>query len=123
MKSELSDSEFLIMEYLWKYPEGKTFAEIQDYLCSACGKEWKKQTVNTFLSRMIDKELVKRVKVEKHHRYLPLCDVTEYRQLEAKLLLDRNYGGSLGTFVSALAGSKGLCNEQYEELMHILKGE
>ena len=53
-ESGMSQSESLIMDYLWKEGTGKTFAQIMAFLGNKAGKEWAKQTVNTFLRRLID---------------------------------------------------------------------
>lgn len=123
MKAELSESEYLIMEYLWKCPQGGAFNDIQDYLCKECGKDWKKQTINTFLSRMVDKGLVERNKNGKNCTYVSICDKESYKQLEARQYLNRYYDGSVGAFMSALTGGAGLNDEEYSELMNILRGE
>lgn len=49
IKYEMSESEQMIMDYLWEHPEGKLFPEIVEYLNTTYQKEWAKQTINTFI--------------------------------------------------------------------------
>lgn len=56
MRNVLSDTEFYILQYLWSLETPTTFAEILVHFTEE-GKTWKKQTVNTFLSRMIQKDI------------------------------------------------------------------
>ncbi len=52
----MSRSEALIMDYLWEEgTNGKMFSEFMAYLSNNTEKVWAKQTVNTFLRRLIDK--------------------------------------------------------------------
>ena len=65
---EMSQSESLIMKFLWK--EGaKSFLEIMTFLNEEKGKEWKKQTVNTFIKRLSDKGLITADETEKNRIY------------------------------------------------------
>lgn len=56
----MSRSEALIMDYLWEEgTNGKMFSEFMAYLSNNTEKVWAKQTVNTFLRRLIDKGLIR----------------------------------------------------------------
>ena len=52
MFSALSNSELLIMQYLWQQNVPQTFSQIKEYFAET---GWKKQTINTFLIRLIQK--------------------------------------------------------------------
>lgn len=58
IKYLISESEYLIMEYLWNHEEGKMFGDIVTYLNETCQKNWTKQTINTFIKRLKDKGLI-----------------------------------------------------------------
>ena len=64
MSSHLSKTEYRIMEYFWSTGEKYTFGELMKYFNEEEDKNWKKQTLNTFLSRLIDKGLLERKKEE-----------------------------------------------------------
>lgn len=45
----LTNTERVLMELLWKEAKPVTFREILDVATKEWGKEWKPQTLNTFL--------------------------------------------------------------------------
>lgn len=126
VKYLISESEGKIMEYLWEQNEGKLFSEIMDYLSNKCGKNWKKQTVNTFIKRLSDKGLIcskngKNSKIGK--LYYPALSYAEYKQGEAKDILDELYQGSVYRFISALSGGHKLDQDTADTLKKILEEE
>ena len=62
MSSHLSKTEYEIMEYFWGMGDKYTFGELMKYFNENLDKNWKKQTLNTFLSRLIEKGLLRRNK-------------------------------------------------------------
>lgn len=56
MFQQLSDTELMIMEYLWSQNIPKTFSEIKAFFEATTNKNWKKQTLSTFLLRLVKKE-------------------------------------------------------------------
>lgn len=112
---EMTQSESLIMHYLWR--EGaKSFVEIMTYLNEEEGRDWKKQTVNTFIKRLTDKGLVVADETGKNRVYYAAVTNTEYEQGKAVKLLNDYYGGSIGCFLSALTGGKGIDKKFADEL-------
>ena len=117
----ISESESIIMEYLWKQEEGKTFGDITEYLNTTCQKEWKKQTINTFIRRLMEKGLIVSQNAVKRKVYYPAMSYLEYKQGEAKDFLGEFYGGSVKTFLSAFSGGGKLDEETANELKEILE--
>lgn len=117
---EMSQSESLIMHYLWR--EGaKSFVEIMTYLNKEEGRDWKKQTVNTFIKRLTDKGLVTADETGKNRVYYAAVTNTEYEQGKAMKLLNDYYGGSIGSFLSALTGGKGVDKRFADELRSMVE--
>lgn len=117
---EMSQSEGLIMHYLWR--EGaKSFVEIMTYLNKEEGRDWKKQTVNTFIKRLTDKGLVTADETGKNRVYYAAVTNTEYEQGKAVKLLNDYYGGSIGSFLSALTGGKGVDKRFADELRSMVE--
>ena len=80
VKYLISESESMIMEYLWKQEEGKTFGDITEYLNTTCQKDWKRQTINTFIKRLTEKGLLVSQNTVKKRVYYPAMNYTEYKQ-------------------------------------------
>lgn len=83
-----SEAELEVMEKLWDH-EGAIKPSQLLALFEEDGKAWKRQTLNTFLSRLDDKGLVKR----ENRLVKPLYGREEYYSIQMKALLDRMYGG------------------------------
>ena len=62
MRTRLSQTEHEIMEFFWDAQKEYDFKELMQHFNEEGGKEWKKQTLNTFLSRLLDKGLLERKK-------------------------------------------------------------
>jgi len=119
---EMSQSESLIMHFLWR--EGaKSFVEIMTFLTTEKGKEWKKQTVNTFIKRLSDKGLITADETGKNKVYHAAVTEAEYEKGKAKKLLHDFYGGSVYSFLSALTGGQGIDKKTAEDLRSIVEKE
>ena len=119
---EMSQSESLIMKFLWK--EGaKSFVEIMTFLNEEEGKEWKKQTVNTFIKRLSDKGLIAADETGKNRVYHAAVTDVEYEKGKAEKLLHDFYGGSVYSFLSALTGGKGIDKKAADDLRAIVEKE
>ena len=58
MNFDISGSEKEVLEYLWENPQGMRSRDILSYFNENKNKDWKKQTLNTFLLRLTEKGLV-----------------------------------------------------------------
>lgn len=120
IKYEMSECEQKIMEYLWEHEEGKGFSEIMEYLNDSLGKDWKKQTINTFIKRLTDKGLVTPQRNRNVNIYFATMNQQQYRQGEAMSYLEEKYDGSIVNFLTALTGGKALEHNTVESLSKLL---
>lgn len=120
---KLSQSETLIMNLFWKTNHPLTSKDILNYYTEH-GKTWKIQTINTYLTRMIEKGLLRKidsVKKSKNCIYEALISKEEYEKIVAKDLLNKHYNGSIYNFFAALTGKHKLSKEETEEIEKLLK--
>ena len=96
MKQDITPAEQAIMNVLWESKHWITINELIEYF-EHLGKEWKRQTVNTYLTRLIEKGLV----VKNGRKYIYAY-------------------GSLKKFVAALSDSHSLKSEDIKELKEYL---
>ena len=120
---EMSMSESLIMDFLWETDKGMTFSEISDYLNNELKKDWKKQTINTFIKRLTDKNLISAKRTGKNKIYYAALTKREYEKGHAQKLLDDFYNGSISKFLTALTGGKKIDREFADELRDIINKE
>ena len=77
MKYNLSEAEYEIMKFIWEQGDNIGFNDIMEYTQKK-GHTWKKQTVQTFLTRLIDKGVLKAEKVGNKRYYSPSTTETEH---------------------------------------------
>lgn len=115
--SALSDTEWRIMQSLWRGGEPMSVREILDDLKDA----WSVHSVNSFLKRMEGKGAVK-IHDGRPIRYSAALDREEAVQEETNDLLGRVYGGEKLLMIQCAVNASPLSDEEREELIRILKG-
>ena len=115
--TELSHSEWLVMEELWKSPH--TLMELVALLGDSVG--WSKSTVATMVRRMEEKGIIGYREKGRAKEFDPILSRKIVTERETTSLLQRAYNGSLGLLVSAMAHSKGLTQADIDELYEILR--
>lgn len=115
-KYYIPESERMVMEKLWKMPEGVKQPELLG-IFNEEGIPWKRQTLNTFISRLEGKGLVHRQNGVVAASY----DEAGYNCLQMKDAIDRLYGGKLTNFVAAFSRENMLSREDEDELLRMLE--
>ena len=109
-KFSLTETENEVMEFFWNN-EGKfAFGEIYDYFTKEKNKTWKKQTVQTFITHLIQKGALANEK-------------DEYMQKWTENFLDETFDGSIKKFLSTLSGGNGLDEKTVTELREFLNND
>lgn len=115
----LQKSEWILMEKLWE-ESPRTIMQLFHSLEIDPG--WSKSTVNTMLSRMVEKDLIYYEQGEKAKQYYPKVKREEAALAETESLLERAYKGSVGMMMSALLKRRSFSKDEIDELYDILKG-
>ncbi len=115
---DMSASEWEVMEKLWDYEEGIKQSELLA-LFEADGKEWKRQTLNTFLTRLENKGLVKR----ENRIAKPVHSREEYSNMQMKTVIDHVYGGKLSSFVAAFSKRNKIEESDAKALIDLLENK
>lgn len=118
----IGDAELEIMKVIWKSKEPITSLDI--------GKEvedkgWKKTTIATFLTRLVEKGALSADKQGKLYYYSPLISEKEYRKSQTKNLISSLYNGSVKDFAVSFFEEQKLSDRDIQELKAIFedKGE
>ena len=112
----VSDSEMEVRKMLWRQKEGIKQSQLLD-LFTKEGKEWKRQTLNTFLSRLETKGLV----IRERGLVRAAVEEEEYNFSQAQNAIDNMYSGKLSNFVAAFIRRNAVNKEDLEELNVYLK--
>ena len=113
---KLSETEMEIMQIIWTSNHPITSGELLDIFAQQKGKEWKGQTIATFLARLVEKGVLTSVKQGRANIYKPRMSPEEYRSQEAKSLLETLYEGSVKNFLATLYDGKKLTKDEMTEL-------
>lgn len=114
-RQPISDSELELMRIVWARGGRARFAEVMEALV-AQEKEWKANTVLTFLSRLVEKEMLAVEKRGRLNIYVALLREEDYADSQTRSFLDRIYGGNAGRLVSSLLKQDCLTADDLEEL-------
>ncbi|MBU8878851.1 BlaI/MecI/CopY family transcriptional regulator [Bacillus sp. FJAT-29790] len=112
---KLSDTEMEVMEVIWDCKHPVTSSELLHTFAQK-GKEWKSQTISTFLSRLVDKGALISTKQGRSNTYLPCISQEDYKLWETQNVLDGIYQGSVKKMISALYDGDKLSDEDIAEL-------
>lgn len=112
----MSDSEEEVMEALWNCGGKTTSFALHQELSKT--REWKLNTVITFLSRLAKKGLINADKAGrgKPSLYYPLVSRTEYKSYETQQFLKKVHNGSIKNLVTALYDGQALNTQDFHEL-------
>jgi len=114
----IGDAELEIMKVIWKAKEPITSLDI--------GKEveekgWKKTTIATFLTRLVEKGALSADKQGKLYYYTPLITEKEYRKSQTKNLIKTLYNGSVREFAVSFFEEQKLSDDDIKELRAIFE--
>ena len=107
----LPDTELEVMKALWASGPDTTRAQLEQNLEAF---RWASNTINTYLTRLVEKGFVSVRREGKTNLYTPLVGREEYLAFDSRAVLDRLYG-SPRNFVAALA-REGLSRDELDEL-------
>ena len=112
----ISDAEREVLEMIWKQGEPVKQSSLL-LLLEENGKEWKRQTLNTFLTRLEEKGFV----VREARKVWAAYTEEEFKQLQMKESIDQLYHGRLSELVLAFTKQDALSKEDAEEIMELMR--
>lgn len=120
-KYGLSQTEYEIMQYLWDLDKKLFFRDILTYFNTVKNKNWKKQTLNTFLRILQDNSLVSAELQINKMVYYPACSREELAHNWSHKFLESSFNDSFVNFFKAFTMNEQLKQEDVEYLQSYLK--
>lgn len=118
---KISETELAVLNLLWDRKEPVPSREMLRYFKETTGEEMKKQTLNNFLTRLLDKDLIRRISADRRYFYEPLISREQYQQSLAENFINEAYGGSFRNLVCALSGGEKITEEEAREIKKLLE--
>lgn len=112
---QISESELVLMKIIWRNGGAALYSFIMEELEKE-QNEWKKNTVLTLLSRLVEKGYLKTNKIGRRNEYEALVAEQEYQAMQTNSFLDRIFGGNVRSLVSTLLQEDRLSAEELKEI-------
>mgnify|MGYP005798736287 FL=1 len=112
---QISESELVLMRIIW----GNGGTALYSFIMEKLEKErndWKKNTVLTLLSRLVEKGYLRTNKIGRRNEYEALVTEQEYQAMQTNSFLDRIFGGNVRGLVSTLLQEDRLSPEELKEI-------
>ena len=115
---KISEAEWEVMKLLWK----TTPLTSEKIIDSLSGKmNWSTQTIKTFITRLVKKEVIGFEKSGRIYNYYPLISENECIKSENDSFLQKVYDGALGILFTKFLEEENLSIDEIEELENLLK--
>jgi len=118
----LTDCEILVMKVIWSCGEAMSIQEITAKINQRYEKDWKVQTVSTFLSRAVKKGYLEMRRSGRTFYYYPVVTEEEYGKREIVKCVENWSGGKLGNLIASFAEAKKLTEKEKEQIRRMLDG-
>ena len=125
-KYNLSATEMEIMEFLWDTNKKLSASEILKYFNDNKSKNWKKQTLNTFLVKLIEKGSLQYDMVKNKKYYYPTAQSqtkTDHIKYWTQNFINKTFDGSLSNFLCSITCGARLDEKSYNELKKNLEDD
>ena len=115
---KISPAEWEVLNVLWdKAPA----AAAEVYAALAADKEWHPKTVNTFLTRLVEKGVVRVRRAGKSNVYAPAKTREQCLRAESDSFLQRVFRGATGPMLLHFVERADLSAEEIRQLQQLLK--
>ena len=116
----LTESEKITMKCVWDLGEGARLAHIMEVANSRYKKNWKPQTVSTFLGKLVRKGFLEQYRDGRYFYYHILVSRHDYRCRMLRDDLDFWDDGDVDEFVSELMDKKTFSIAQRTEILKVV---
>ena len=118
MPIKISAAEWEVLNVLWDHAPA-TAAEV--FTALGEDQEWHPKTVNTFLTRLVGKGILKVKRDGKANVYVPLKSRQQCVSAESETFLNRVFRGAFGPMLLHFVEQADLSPEEIRELERVLK--
>ena len=120
MPPKISAAEWEVMNVAWDH---NPISAVEAFAALPKGHGWAQKTVNTFLTRLVEKGVLAVTREGKANSYTPLFRREECVAAEGESFLSRVFQGAAGPLVLHFAGRAELTPEEIRELEQLLKAK
>ncbi|EHV9416191.1 BlaI/MecI/CopY family transcriptional regulator [Listeria monocytogenes] len=116
----LSKSELEVMKVIWDFGRAVQYADVDGKL-EEKNYSWKKNTVLTFLTRLVEKNLLSVKKVGRKNEYYALVSENEYLERQTETFVEDIYEGDVKGLITNLVQNDLISPDELEDLQQFWK--
>ncbi|EAC9043434.1 BlaI/MecI/CopY family transcriptional regulator [Listeria monocytogenes] len=116
----LSKSELEVMKVIWDFGRAVQYADVAGKL-EEKNYSWKKNTVLTFLTRLVEKNLLSVKKVGRKNEYYALVSENEYLERQTETFVEDIYEGDVKGLITNLVQNDLISPDELEDLQQFWK--
>lgn len=113
---KLTESEEIVMKAIWDCHKEPVLSDVVDRVNDFYGKDWKPQTVSTFLSKLVRKNYLKLQRNGKIYTYKILVSEAEYRKKLYRHHISFWNHNNINEFVTEMFDNGDLTKEDFESI-------
>lgn len=121
-EEELTDCEVLVMRVIWNSAEIMSIQEITSKINHTFHKDWKTQTVSTFLSRAVKKGYLEMKRNGRSFDYYPLVSEQEYGKREINKCVEIWSDGKLENLIASFSETNKLSEQEKTQIRRVIDG-
>jgi BlaI family penicillinase repressor len=113
----ISDAELVVMKIVWQQPPVTA-----NQVVAALGPQtdWKPKTIQTLLSRLVQKGALAFERKGREYWFRPLIDAEDFVHAASRSFLHRMFGGEIAPFLACFLEREKLTPAEIKELRRIL---
>ncbi|MDA5986092.1 BlaI/MecI/CopY family transcriptional regulator [Listeria monocytogenes] len=116
----ISKSELEVMKIIWDFGRAVQYADVAGKL-EEKNYSWKKNTVLTFLMRLVEKNLLNVKKVGRKNEYYALVSENEYLERQTETFVEEIYEGDVKGLITNLVQNDLISPDELEDLQQFWK--
>lgn len=117
---QLTAAETIVMKCIWDADHEMSLAEIVKNANENYGKDWKPQTVSTYLAKLCQKGYIRMKRTGRMITYEILISEEDYKSEQAREFVSFWNGGSIKQFLTAFYKDEPATREDISELKKII---
>lgn len=116
----ISKSELEVMKIIWDFGRAVQYADVAGKL-EEKNYSWKKNTILTFLTRLVEKNLLSVKKVGRKNEYYALVNENEYLERQTETFVEDIYEGDVKGLITNLVQNDLISPDELEDLQQFWK--
>ncbi|EAD7213804.1 TPA_asm: BlaI/MecI/CopY family transcriptional regulator [Listeria monocytogenes] len=116
----ISKSELEVMKIIWDFGRAVQYADVAGKL-EEKNYSWKKNTILTFLTRLVEKKLLSVKKVGRKNEYYALVSENEYLERQTETFVEDIYEGDVKGLITNLVQNDLISPDELEDLQQFWK--